>query len=99
LKNNFVNLTTSDLTQIDQFYPEAEQFSGKGDYWRTAANAYGDMRYTCPGINVSSMISSHGNDNNWNYQYALLLFILPHFLLTSPAGMFSSQPTLHLALA
>lgn len=72
LKNNFVNLTDADLTQIDTFYPEAEKFPNKGDYWRTAANAYGDMRYICPGINISTMISTHGESQSWNYHWDVL---------------------------
>ncbi|KAE8443854.1 hypothetical protein EG329_001263 [Mollisiaceae sp. DMI_Dod_QoI] len=73
LQNNFVNLTASQLAEIDILYPQAQQFLSKGAYWRTAANAYGEMRYICPGINVSSMISSHGVKENWNYRWDVLL--------------------------
>ncbi|KUJ10568.1 triacylglycerol lipase-like protein [Mollisia scopiformis] len=72
LKDNFVNLTAANLAQIDNFYPQAGQFPGKGVFWQTAANAYGDMRYICPGINISSMLSSHGVDKSWNYHWDVL---------------------------
>jgi carboxylesterase type B len=55
LKNNFVKLTASQLAQIDFMYPKAETFAG-GTYWRTAANVYGDMRYTCPGIWMATIL-------------------------------------------
>jgi carboxylesterase type B len=69
LKNQFVNLTESDIQQINSFYPDAQQFPGKGDFWRAAANAYGEMRYICPGIYISSMISTHGQAASYNYRY------------------------------
>ena len=68
LKNNFVNLTASNLEQVNSFYTDGEQFPGKGTFWRAAANAYGEMRYICPGIYISSMISSHGEAASYNYR-------------------------------
>jgi carboxylesterase type B len=68
LKDNFVNLTESDLEQINSFYPESQQFPGKGTFWEAGANAYGEMRYTCPGIYISTMISSHGGTPSYNYR-------------------------------
>lgn len=73
LKNQFVNLTDSDLQQINSYYPNGEQFPGKGAFWRAAANAYGEMRYICPGIYISSMISSHGKAASYNYRYVPLI--------------------------
>lgn len=71
LQDQFVKLTAADLDQIDQYYPEAEQFPGKGTFWRAAANAYGEMRYICPGIYISSMVTEHGEEASYNYQYVL----------------------------
>jgi hypothetical protein len=68
LKNNFAKLNATELAQIDDFYPEAEQFPGMGAYWRTAANAYGEMRYICPGIYLSSVFPKYGVLDSWNYQ-------------------------------
>ena len=96
LRNQFVNLTTADLTQIDQYYPKAQQFSGRGAFWRAAANAYGEMRYTCPGIYVSSVISTHGEAASYNYQYVLFLSLLAfieHATDFSLAGTSCPLPT------
>jgi len=68
LKNQFTNLTVSDLQQINTYYPDAQHFAGKGNFWRAAANAYGEMRYICPGIYISTMISSHGEAASYNYR-------------------------------
>ncbi len=67
LKDNFVKLSTTELAEIDSYYPQAGTYSGKGDYWKAAANAYGEMRYNCPGIFVSSAIEGAGVES-WNYQ-------------------------------
>lgn len=38
-------------------------------YWATAAQAYGEMRYNCPGIFMNNMIDKYGKgDANWHYQ-------------------------------
>jgi hypothetical protein len=68
LQNQFVNLTQADLQQINSYFPDGEQFSGRGAFFRAAANAYGEMRYICPGIYISTMISSHGEAASYNYQ-------------------------------
>jgi carboxylesterase type B len=72
LRNQFVNLTAAQLARIDAYYPKAEQFPGKGQYWRSTANAYGDMRYICPGIFISSMLDKYGVQGNWNYHWDVL---------------------------
>ncbi|TVY64341.1 Lipase [Lachnellula suecica] len=69
LKNNFVKLTPAQLATIDTLYPPAETFPNSGPYWRTASNAYGEMRYNCPGIYLSSTYPSHGVPQSWNYHY------------------------------
>lgn len=68
LKNNFPKLTASELAQINFLYPKAETFPNAGPYWRTAANAYGDMRYMCPGIWLSTIYDKHGACG-WNYHW------------------------------
>ncbi|KAE9363403.1 triacylglycerol lipase-like protein [Stipitochalara longipes BDJ] len=72
LKNNFVKLNESDLEQINSFYPDGQQFPGKGAFWRAGSNAYGEMRYICPGIYISSMISSRGKAPSYNYRWDVL---------------------------
>jgi hypothetical protein len=77
LKNQFVNLTKPDLEQINSYFPQSQQFSGRGAYWRAAANAYGEMRYICPGIYISTMLSTNGQAASYNYQYINISHI-PH---------------------
>ncbi|KAH8752354.1 Alpha/Beta hydrolase protein [Hyaloscypha sp. PMI_1271] len=72
LKNQFVNLNQTDLERINSYYPAVQQFPGKGAFWRAAANAYGEMRYTCPGIYISTMISTHGQPASYNYRWDVL---------------------------
>lgn len=45
LENNFPNITADQLSRIDSLYPKAEQFPHSGAYWRTAANAYGEVSF------------------------------------------------------
>lgn len=68
LKNNFPKLLATDLATIDFLYPEAQKYPDAGPYWRTAANAYGDMRYMCPGIWISTVYDLWGAPG-WNYHW------------------------------
>lgn len=72
LKNNFVKLTASQLAEINHWYPQAEKFPGKGDLWRTAANAYGEIRYNCPGLYLNQAYVSHGVSETWHYHWDVL---------------------------
>ena len=69
LKSNFPLLTDVQLAKIDDNYPKAEQYPNTSAYWRTAANAYGEMRYICPGIFVSNAIAKSKPGCNFNYRY------------------------------
>ncbi|KAL5313134.1 hypothetical protein ACEPPN_018867 [Leptodophora sp. 'Broadleaf-Isolate-01'] len=68
LSSQFPTLSTTQLSKIDTLYPMAEQFPNSGLYWRAAANAYGDMRYKCPGLYISNAFAEAGV-NSWNYRY------------------------------
>jgi carboxylesterase type B len=74
LKNNWVKLNSSSMAQVDQYYPKAEQFPGKGSYWRAASNAYGEMRYNCPGITLNQRYAALNNDSfkSWHYHWDVL---------------------------
>jgi carboxylesterase type B len=72
LKDNFVQLNAAQLATIDFLYPKAQQFNNSGPYWRTASNAYGEMRYNCPGIFISSAYPRYGMSQSWNYHYNYL---------------------------
>lgn len=68
LRDQFPLLNETELTIIDSLYPPAETFPGDGALWRTASNAYGEMRYNCPGIYLSTRFDQEGVDGNWNYR-------------------------------
>jgi hypothetical protein len=59
LHDQFPKLTTNQLSNIDKLYPKAEQFPNSGPYWRSVSNAYGEMRYICPGIFFSQSVAKH----------------------------------------
>ncbi|KAH8119020.1 triacylglycerol lipase [Phellopilus nigrolimitatus] len=70
LQDNFPNLTSSMLNTIDALYPESSQFRDHGAFYFTAATAYGEMRYICPGIFISQEINKTRSPlPNWNYHY------------------------------
>jgi carboxylesterase type B len=68
LKDQFPNLSEAQLARIDHYYPKAEQFPDSGQYWRAVSNAYGQMRYMCPGLYISSAFSETVAPS-WNYRY------------------------------
>jgi carboxylesterase type B len=71
LKNQFPFLTPQHLAQINNYYPMAEQYVGAGQYWRAVSNAYGDMRYMCPGLYLSS-VYSNATIPVWTYHYNVI---------------------------
>ncbi|EXJ73775.1 uncharacterized protein A1O5_03537 [Cladophialophora psammophila CBS 110553] len=70
LHDQFPNLTFEQLQQINQLYPnKGPQFPNSGSWWRQVSNVYGDMRYMCPNLFISSAYSRYGVQGNWNYWY------------------------------
>ena len=69
LLSQYPELSREQLAMIDSMYPMAEQFPNTGAFWRTVSNAYGEMRYICPGIFISSAYSNYSSMSNWNYHY------------------------------
>lgn len=73
LKNQFSSLTLKQLAKINSLYPIAEQFNNTGAYWRQVANAYGEIRYICPGIFISNTYANMGLGNHsWNYHWNVI---------------------------
>ncbi|KAG9246524.1 Alpha/Beta hydrolase protein [Calycina marina] len=72
LKANYPKLTAEHLANIDHYYPKMAQFLGKGEYWRTGATAYGEMRYNCPGYSLPKQFAAHGITDVWHYHYDVL---------------------------
>ena len=69
LLSQFPDLTRAQLTKIDSFYPEGPVYPNASSFWPTVSNAYGEMRYICPGISISSAYSQYSQQLNWNYHY------------------------------
>lgn len=59
------------LGTIDATYSPGPNYPGAGSYWPPAAQAYGEMRYRCPGLFVSDSQSRY-RVNAWNYHYNVL---------------------------
>jgi carboxylesterase type B len=71
LKSQFPYLTLEQLGRINALYPNPQNAScpSTGCYWRQVSDAYGDMRYTCPGLFISSAMSKFGMPKSYNYRY------------------------------
>ena len=51
LQDQLPYLTLQDLATINSLYPKTnETYPNSGPYWRQVSNAYGEMRYRCPGL-------------------------------------------------
>ncbi|KAJ5558161.1 CAZyme family CE10 [Penicillium sp. DV-2018c] len=73
IQRQFPFMTQSQMTKINSMYLTAdktESFPGAGAYWRPASTAYGEIRYICPGIDMSSVYAAAGVPS-WNYHYAV----------------------------
>ncbi|KAJ5675840.1 Carboxylesterase type B [Penicillium macrosclerotiorum] len=74
IKNQFPRITKTHLTKINSMYLTADQtrsFPNAGPYWRPASNGYGEIRYICPGVDMSSVYAAAGVPS-WNYHYAVV---------------------------
>ncbi|KAH6714287.1 Alpha/Beta hydrolase protein [Leptodontidium sp. MPI-SDFR-AT-0119] len=69
LRNQFAKLTAAQLNIIDKFWPQTEQFPNSSAYWRATSNAYGEIRYNCPGIAITSAYDEEGVANTYLYNY------------------------------
>lgn len=73
LKNNYPGLSQTQLDQINQAYPLTEPFPQHAAYFPSAAAAYGDAAFTCPGNTMAeSMASFYDSHRVWNYRYNVL---------------------------
>ena len=77
LQAQFPLLNETQLDTIQSLYPPENQMYTKignaGKYWRSTADAYGDLRYVCPGFLVNNSTAQYVTKNpsagNWNYHY------------------------------
>lgn len=70
LKNQFPYLTLSDFSTLNDLYPNPnDTCPGTGCYWRQASDVYGEGRYMCPGLNISSAFVAAGVADSWAYRW------------------------------
>ena len=67
MNNNFPGLGSNQLDRIASIYNFNE--TDQQNYWLQASWAYGEARYICPGIHMSSLITNNSNSNVWNWRY------------------------------
>lgn len=74
IKSQFSSITNTQLSKINSMYLRPDQvrtFPNSGPYWRAGSNAYGELRYICPGIHMSSIYAAAGVPS-WNYHFAVV---------------------------
>ncbi|KAH7002219.1 Alpha/Beta hydrolase protein [Ilyonectria destructans] len=70
LKTQFSSLTLEQLDTINNLYPNKnDTCPNSGCYWRQVSDAYGQLRYMCPGIYISNAFTKYGVLDSWNYLY------------------------------
>ncbi|KAK8061332.1 hypothetical protein PG994_007698 [Apiospora phragmitis] len=70
LYNQFPFLNYDQLSTINKVYPNLNaSCPAAGCYWRQVSDVYGDMRYMCPGLYISSELELCGVRGTWNYRY------------------------------
>lgn len=71
LQDQFPYLTTNHLGRINSLFPNrGPEFPNSGPFWRQVSDAYGDLRYMCPNLFISTAFARHGNaKQNWNYRF------------------------------
>ncbi|KAE8141459.1 Alpha/Beta hydrolase protein [Aspergillus pseudotamarii] len=73
IQTQFPTIKLEQFAAINAWYfheSQTRQFPDAKPYWRPASTAYGEMRYICPGIDMSS-IYAKARINSWNYHYAV----------------------------
>lgn len=70
IKNTFPAVSLEDFATINQLYPNPnDTCSGTGCYWRQCSNVYGEMRYMCPGLYISSQYAAYGVPQSYAYRW------------------------------
>ena len=73
LKNNYPLLDQAQLDQINQAYPLTDPLPNHAAYFPSAAAAYGDAAFTCPGNTMAETMSSFFEPAKvWNYRYNVI---------------------------
>ncbi|KUI74433.1 Cholinesterase [Cytospora mali] len=70
LRDQFPYLTLEHFATINTLYPNPNNTCPNvGCYWRQASNAYGEMRYMCPGLFISNAYTTNGVPQSWAYRW------------------------------
>lgn len=70
LRNQFPYLSLEQFATINSLYPNPNQTCPNvGCYWRQVSNAYGEMRYMCPGLYISNAYTKYGVPQSWAYRW------------------------------
>jgi carboxylesterase type B len=77
LQANFPSIQKAQLDKVNSMYmsrPDDPVYQGAGKYWQGISKAYGEIRYICPAIYISSAYNSHCATalSNWGYHYAVI---------------------------
>ncbi|KAK7734020.1 hypothetical protein SLS53_008015 [Cytospora paraplurivora] len=72
-KNNYPGLNQTQLDRINSAYPLTSPLPEHAAYFPSAAAAYGDATFTCPGNTMAESVSHFFDSGNvWNYRYNVL---------------------------
>lgn len=75
LQAQFPALKSQHLSRIHDYYlrniNSSQLYPNATRYWHPVSNAYGELRYKCPGIAMSKIYDKAGVPN-WNYHYSVL---------------------------
>lgn len=70
IKNQFPFMTLKDFATINELYPNPnDTCPNVGCYWRQASNVYGEMRYMCPGLYISSQFTKYDVPQSYAYRW------------------------------
>ncbi|KAJ5101233.1 hypothetical protein NUU61_003455 [Penicillium alfredii] len=70
MKNNYPGLSGLQLNAIHKAYPRMNALPQHGAYFPSAAAAYGDSTFTCPGNLMATNMARHFSSSQvWNYRF------------------------------
>ncbi|KAF8588168.1 triacylglycerol lipase-like protein [Ramaria rubella] len=70
LLDQFPQLSVADTDAINFLYPLQAPLAEHAAFFPSAAAAYGETTFICPGIEISSALAKH--TKSWNYRYNVL---------------------------
>lgn len=77
IQGQFPVIKPNHLDVLSKIYPPLHQFPGTGEYWHCTCEAYGELRYVCPGIQLSNFYSRYNVMEIYNYRCVSFLPLAP----------------------